>query len=589
MLMKRAFLLIIGLCLLMTLVGCRGNPPDRAEKASENAAQDQAREDGDITDPAQLEALWQEYLLDAAHLVGVNNGFDRAEEIHPLQVAKFCWSKYLNEHGEEGLEKNREDSDLLLFPLDTVLVYARRYFNLEELDVSQIDEGQYDFRRQAFLFSPGSKKPFRRPSYNEAFLGRKSLEKAVRNKDGTITAVLIQPDHDKSDRIVYKEIYTLKERADGSLYFLNGKREYVNNRLVSITGSYRSFDGIAGFDEDPNALSFLGEAGGSLIFAYTPFHKEKTASLMLLDPETMTVEKKLEIEKGVREEDVSLKGESIIVRLKDKVMVLDPSLGQVEDLPLPEVLVEKIGREFQESVGNNPGSYFGGYDVSEDRTKYVYADEEGVKLFDVLDQSEKLLTETIPVKGTDLIDYSFHRHPRFVAGDRKVITTMTGYESGLGFTLCHLINGKVESYPLISETITSGSIKHDTGLMVINTYLRHREKQSGDYRTVYLDFVSGKVHDLQLEDPGDVGFIIPPDHLYVGRNFAAFITFKLDRTDHANNMFYLHRFNLATMQLEEKVLSVKAADTHLLGVRADGMLVFWYESNPSVKGIGIAG
>ena len=28
-------------------------------------------------------------------------------------------------------------------------------------------------------------------------------------------------------------------------YILNGKREYVNNRLVSITGSYRSFDGIA--------------------------------------------------------------------------------------------------------------------------------------------------------------------------------------------------------------------------------------------------------------------------------------------------------------------------------------------------------
>ena len=106
MLMKKAFLLILALCLLMTLVGCRGNPPDRAEKASDNAVQDQAREDGDITDPAQLEALWQEYLLDAANLVGVNNGFDRAEEIHPLQVAEFCWSKYLNEHGEEGLEES---------------------------------------------------------------------------------------------------------------------------------------------------------------------------------------------------------------------------------------------------------------------------------------------------------------------------------------------------------------------------------------------------------------------------------------------------------------------------------------------------
>ena len=67
MLMKKAFLLILALCLLMTLVGCRGNPPDRAEKASDNAVQDQAREDGDIPGPLNTLAG---IFVDAANLVG---------------------------------------------------------------------------------------------------------------------------------------------------------------------------------------------------------------------------------------------------------------------------------------------------------------------------------------------------------------------------------------------------------------------------------------------------------------------------------------------------------------------------------------
>jgi hypothetical protein len=587
--MKKTALLILTICLLMTMVGCQKNTLDTAGKASENTEQEEAREYGDITDPAQLEALWQEYLLDSANLVGINYGFDHVGEINPLYVARFCWSKYLNEHGEEGLEKDHEGSYLLLFPLDTVLEYARRYFNLNEFDVSQIDAGNYDSRRQAFLFSPGSKKPSRRPSYNEVLLGRKSLERATRNRDGTITAVLVQPDHNQFDRIVYKEIYTLKEREDGSLYFLNGEREYVNNHLVSITGHYRSFDGITGFDENLNALSLVGEASGSLILAYTPYQKEKTASLMLLNPETMTVEKRLDLGSKFQAIDASLKGESIIIRLEDRVAVVDNNLEKLENIPLPGVIVEKIKREPQDGAGNNPVTYFGGYDVSRDRTKYVYADEEGVKLFNALDQSEKLLAETVPITDTDLIDHSFHWQPRFVAGDRKVMTTMTGYESGLGFTLCHLQNDMVETYPIISESVTTGSIRHDTGLMVINTYLHDRENQTGDYHTMYLDFPTGKVHDIQLEDPGDVGFIIPPDHFYVGQDFAAFITFKLDPSDHANNMFYLNRLNLTTMQVEGEVVSVKAADTHLLGVLADGSILFWYDLNPSENGICITG
>ncbi|MEL7566671.1 MAG: hypothetical protein AAGU27_17575 [Dehalobacterium sp.] len=45
------------------------------------------------------------------------------------------------------------------------------------------------------------------------------------------------------------------------------------------------------------------------------------------------------------------------------------------------------------------------------------------------------------------------------------------------------------------------------------------------------------------------------------------------------------RLNMKTLQLEPAVITVKGADTHLLGVPNDGRVVFWYYLNPSENGI----
>lgn len=51
-------------------------------------------------------------------------------------------------------------------------------------------------------------------------------------------------------------------------------------------------------------------------------------------------------------------------------------------------------------------------------------------------------------------------------------------------------------------------------------------------------------------------------------------TYKRDDSDNANNMYYLNRLNLKTLQVEPEIISVKAAGTHILGVLADGALSF---------------
>jgi len=50
-------------------------------------------------------------------------------------------------------------------------------------------------------------------------------------------------------------------------------------------------------------------------------------------------------------------------------------------------------------------------------------------------------------------------------------------------------------------------------------------------------------------------------------------------------MFYINRLNLKNFKLEPKIISVKAGQTHILGVLKDGRIVFWYNHCPSEKGV----
>lgn len=580
--MSKTLIKVWFFLLLLIVAGCQNAAENLPTQAYNNT--NGIKKYGEITDPAELEKLWQEYLYDAANFTGISMEFSNTKEIEPLTVARFCWSKYIIEHDAEELESDREGSYLKLFPLDVALEYARKYFDLDDIDVSEIDENIYDPQKKAFLFSPGSKKEVPRPSYNNLLRGRR-LEKAVRNNDVTITAILLNPDSQKFDRIEYRDTFTLKVRRDGSLYFVKGKREYINNHLVSILGNYKYFDKITGFDGNLQTLSMLGETEGRLIFAYMPYEKGENHALMLLNPETMTIEKRLNINREFQVTDINIQGERIIIRLNDRTVSVDKTLNRSEDIMLPGAIAEKIKREPLYNEYGYPLIFFGGYDVSRDGTKYVYSDEVGLKLYNITSGSEKLLSKTVPTPDSELTNNSFHSNPRFISGDNKVITTMTGYESALGYTIYDFNKEMQKTYNIVSEGSSTGYIRYDTGLLEINNYIRAKDNQTGDYKTIYLDFATGEVKEIHLDDRGDTGYIIMPDQYYVGQNHAAFITSSYDKSDNANNKYYINSLNLKTMQAEPKIITIKAANTYILGVLADGRIIFWYDLNPSENGV----
>lgn len=580
---NNAVILILIVLLLTLIGGCKNAPNEEVVQFPENTKQEVNLKYGDITNPVELEKLWQEYFYDSIATIGNSREFNSAMEIDPVYVAKFCGLKYIGEHGQESLELVSENSNRRLFPLNTVLEYAERYFNITSLDVTEIDDEYYDTKKRAFMLNFGGKRD--RPTHNDSNSWGIHLDKAVRNSDGTVTAVLVRHDSSQTDRIELTKTYTLKQREDGSLYFVNGRWDYVNNHLVVLTGNYQRFDQITGFAGNMEELSMLGEVDGRLIMAYTPYEKGKNPALMLVNPNTMTVEKTLEVNEKTEFTDVSLIGESIIIRLNDRFIVVDKTLARKDSIFLPKTIAKKINREPCYNEKGTPDVFFGGYDVSGDRKRFVYSDETGVKLFNTIDNSEKLLSKTVPITNSELLDNSYHKDPRFVDDERKVITTMTGYEGAYGYTLCDLKSETEKTHGITGEWSSTGLIRYDTGMLEINTHLYNQETQIGECKSMYLDFRTGNVREIRLNDPGETGDIRSPDLCYVGQNYAAFITYKRDDRDNSGNMFYLNRLDLKTLTVDPGIISVKAAGTHILGVLADGRIVFWYSLNPSEEGI----
>lgn len=590
-------LLCLGLILFMVSViaGCAQQSVGKTDP--ETVLTDNKPIIGEITDPVQMEELWQEYIYDAIATIGNTWEYHSAQDIDPSAVAQFCWKKYQEENGTANLQTESEESRNLLFPLADALKYADRYFNLTTLDVSKIPDHYYKSEKQAFTFAKNTGRP--KPGYREGNSWGMHLAKVTRGNDGTLTVELENYDTYASRRVDSRLTFTLKERTDGSLYFMEGRRESINNHMVTLTGEVKNFPVIDGFDGDLQEVHMVGEVDGKLLLSYTPYNENQNPALILLNPNSMKIEKKVNLKGSINRTEMEFKDGKLIVRFRDKILIYGGDLEVENEISLPGVITAKLDREPKHDQNGYSLVFFGGYDISSDLKRIVYTDEIGVKLITLEDGKEELLAITVqpesseqyqPSRGAP-VGPSYHVYPRFVADDRKVITTLTGYEGTSGFTFCDLDKGTNTKVNIGTEgSFATGAIRYDTGLLFVNQYWRNESgkennQQTDGYRTLYLDFQTGKVTAIDLDEPGDTGYIRFDHQCYVGQDFAAFVTSKISGTGRANDRHYLNRIKLETLEPEQEIVSITAAEPHILGVLADGRIVFWYEFNPAEKGI----
>ena len=412
------------------------------------------------------------------------------------------------------------------------------------------------------------------------------LQKVTKSSDGIYTAILVSYDSYENKRIERTYTYTLKENSDKSLCFISGKVEWINNHLVSLSGNYTKFEKINGYDGDLGDLLSVGEIDGRMLLCSSEVDSTNSDYvLMLFNPVTSTAEKviTIKIDDPNSYYGIKLFNDKIVVKLADKLIVISRDLKHQSEQLLPKTVADKISRKTEYDNNGIQYVFFSGYDVTEDLKKFVYTDEIGVIIYDVSSGKESILAKTVKINTKIVIDsVSYYSTPRFVCDETKVITTMCVYEGTSGYKLINI--PKKTTVDLDSYNAFTDNIFYDTGVLSIND-----RNSSSEYKSYYTDFITGERKEINLKDIGNTNNLVPKEHLYVGKNYAAFVIYDSDNNGMENSTYHINRLNLKTLEIENDVVISKAADIKILGITDDGRIVFNYSYNPSECGNCITG
>lgn len=390
------------------------------------------------------------------------------------------------------------------------------------------------------------------------------------------------------------------ESTDDDTAADNAQDTFANNGgIVELTGNYTRFDGIRGFGGDYGDyryLTMIGEADGNIIMAYLPptYDEEELPSIMLVESDTLNnpITYLLDSpDQNLPEWPVShvkMAGDKILVCFEKHILVLNNELRRVERIPLPEAIVQKAGRGQTFDENENVITYFGGYDISNDMMKIVYTDEEGIKLYDIKSDKEVLLTKNVNIE--DRLKRYIYGSPRFIANDTRIIANKKGYEYSLGYVIYDIADGSLKTVDLLTES-GPNNVYYDTGLLEPGVAVYNAETDKYERKRIYLDFESGDVTELQAEKEAYEHYLFQ-DNAYVGENYAAFVTYVWDddndESETKNDTYYINRLNLKTMETENDIMVIKGGGPQILGVLADGRVLFRYTYKDSESGVCIA-
>ena len=361
-----------------------------------------------------------------------------------------------------------------------------------------------------------------------------------------------------------KAIQSSSSKQVNSASLTSSHTDQISSSVVGLSGSYTRIAKINGYDGNLAKFTSAGEVDGKLLL-FTPDTGTNEFTVMLFNPTTFTAEKVITFSTQTPDSFYGLKlfSDKIVVRLSDKLIVFSRDLNQRNDSPLPNTIINKIKRIPVTDKNGMPNVRFGGYDVTQDLKKIVYSDEVGIKLLDTTNSQETLLAKT------NVSPLSYHNNPRFVCDETKVITTMTGDDDSIGYTLCDII--KKTSVLLKFGDGSTDDIHYDSGILSINTRIINSQGND-EYKSYYTDFKTGQPIEINLANKGSTGIIRPSEYTYVGKSYAAFINSDNNRAD--NNVYQLSRLNLKTLEVENDVIVSKAGELKILGVTDDGQIIF---------------
>ncbi len=523
----------------------------------------------EITDQEELEILWRDYLFFAIATVMNTEQYDSVAEIDPKYMIRYCWNQYVEEKGAQELEQQlavaSPYSARRLFPLEAGLEYVERYFDTRDIELDKLSDSLYNPDGRYFTLKVREREI---PSYRDDNAWGMKLGKVLRYEDGRIEVEINQMASDRRDMV--ERVFTAKlaAREDGSLYFVSGGWRFLDNDSISMEGAYREL-GIL----DKRFERVIGETDTALYLS----NKETETPILVLAKESFEVINELSHAQTEYLRLPALDGDTITLYLEDSIEIYDLFLQPMGKIALPECLIPQTEEE-----------RIFGLDLSQDGERLVFADREGLKIYDLTEGQEHLLTPTMLGRGQppDGKKNRYYFHPRFVGNGTKLIATLAGYDYNTGFFCYDMESGASQVVEEYFDGMSTEHLFQDTGMLTWIESLAREEEEVQDnpyFELYYYDFYSSETNLIAtaLKEEA-LNYVRVASTLYNGKHHVAFLTY----TDN-QDIIHVNRLDLSIWDVELDLLRLQGGRLNILGVLEDGSILFSYYRNPAENGLGL--
>lgn len=574
----------------------------------------------EVTDPARIEAVWNEYMYYA--IVGLQQDFTDPAQLDLWDMLSMVTDQFFSTHDvaslqpleQQYLEGEETFGQLYVWPFDQVGEYLKKYFDYEV-------PSQELYRQFESMNSYGPY-PAREgvdglllPVYAaDRYTGVKPMssrpwgdyiEWMRERADGTLLVALSSNFYD-TDLVNTRRIYTLAPNPDGESYhFAACQYTYVDQQLAGLSGTYQELSQLdESIEMQQGGWALLYESDDSFYFGNNFLHHpeapdQRFLDLYRLDKTTGAVRGHLQ--QPLIQDDwgttapIRATGEGFLLREWDQAYHWDLDLKLVNTTPTPQRLRDRMQYEYDPET-NRVQRFFGGYDVTLDGAAWYYSCQDGLFVYDSATGQETLLVE--PEYGTGRLMEGAIIVPQglqLMEDETRLLYLTYGYEGLAGMYCRDLTTGQVYEMP-ISGYGGFGGTQYGAGHSVLDAYSQ----------PLTLELVHFSFRDLatrryaaplpQWTSPEQYPSYDPV--VATGRSYAAWAVSLggLGGGDQQN--FRLQRVRLDGPDASGKLPQAEELDfqmdlTHayptVVGVTDGGKVLLWYSVNPAEQGLLLVG
>ena len=445
------------------------------ELAATNAAED-------LDDPETLAFIWENYIrlmvsTSAMNTTTYKDVFEIAyetdvQESHiPFCLSTFLFlNMYVNNENMERIESDSVAESMLTR-------YAQRYFN-ETLDFTKVKwkNARWQLDNQIAI------------NINNSRDANAVITKIERYPDkwlvvscrGDFITTYLHYDKTESDGSATRgsdpysyeadKIFLMRERQDGSLYFVGCYIEYDD--YIGIKGDGKLLDTT---HSDWKIVRTSGDDG----FVVSRDEKDKTMTYGIFDVPSNHVEPILTLP----EERVVWEGDELTVITAEQIRVFNDQLQPVFEWTVATWLAAETEMNAVQMARSEWITF------SSDWATMIFSSDKGIKTFDLATGDYQLIPGTEPYIDHDSdLGGKGYKFTYFVMDETKILATLVGYEHFAGFLLYDITTGVSTSYDYIGGYGAVTKLRDNR--LSLDTYpIEERINPP-----VYIDFATHEIH-----------------------------------------------------------------------------------------------